>query len=267
MVQLETAGCNIMRLSGLILAVVLACGLAPQASGQLKFVSKEKLKSVNAPTLSRDSASLNFETRHIVAEPMTEDDAPRSYIFEFTNVGRGKLEIKRLVSTCSCVQAVCLNREVAPGEKAEIKVTYNPKGHPGKFERKIFVYTQDGDTPSAVLRLSVDVENSLDIAGQYPVSMGKIRLRRTAVRFKEGQDAVEKLRFVNVSGRVLRFDCDRAFLPECIKFYAPPTRPLEEAEMVVRYDSTKPGAREKLTIFLNELGLPPSQSSLTVYFD
>ena len=249
------------------MAVVLALGVMPQASAQLKFVSKEKLKSVNTPTLSKDSAALNFVTTHIVAEPMNEDDAPKTYTFEFTNVGRGKLEIKRLVSTCSCVQAICLNREVSPGEKAEIKVIYNPKGHPGKFERKIFVYTQDGDVPAAVLRLSVDVENSLDLSGQYPISMGKIRLRRTAVRFKEGQDAVEKLRFVNVSGRVLRFDCDRAFLPDCIKFYAPPTRPLEEAEMVVRYDSTQPGAREKLTIFLNDLGLPPSQSSLTVYFD
>ena len=265
--QLETAGCKIMRLSGIILAVVLAFGIMPQASAQLKLVSPEKLKSVNSPQLSRDSASLNFVTRHIVAERMSEDDAPKIYTFDFTNVGRSKIEIKRLVSTCSCAQAICLKRAIAPGEKTSIQVTYNPKGHPGKFERKIFVYTQDGDDPAAVLKLSVDVENNLDVSGQYPISMGKIRLRRTAVRFKEGQDAVEKLRFVNVSGRVLRFDCDRAFLPECIKFYAPPTRPLEEAEMVVRYDSTKPGAREKLTIFLNELGLPPSQSSLTVYFD
>lgn len=265
--QQVTAGCSIMRLSRLILAVVLALGVVPEAGAQLKMVSKEKLQSVNSPRLSSDSASLNFVTRHIVAERMCENDAPVTFTFEFTNMGRGRVEIKRLVSTCSCVQAICLNRQVASGEKSEIKVTYNPKGHPGKFERKIFVYTQEGDAPAAVLRLSVDVESNLDISGQYPVSMGKIRLRRTSVRFKEGQDAVEKLRFVNVSGRVLRFDCDRAFLPDCIKFYAPPTRPLEEAEMVVRYDSTKPGAREKLMIFLNDLGLPPSQSSLTVYFE
>ena len=97
--------------------------------------------------------------------------------------------------------------------------------------------------------------------------MGKIRLRRTAVRFTKGKDAVEKIRFINVSGRVLRFDCDKTFLPECIAFYAPPTRPLEEGELVIRYDSTKPEAREKFKIFLNDLGLPPSQSSLTVYFE
>jgi hypothetical protein len=42
---------------------------------------------------------------------------------------------------------------------------------------------------------------------------------------------------------------------------------MEEGEMVIRYDSGKSGAREKVTIFLNGLGLPPSQSSLTVFFE
>ena len=247
--------------------LVLAFGIIPEAGAQLKLVSKEKLKSVNSPQLTKDSASLDFVTRHIVAEPMAEDDAPKTFTFEFTNVGRGKLEIKRVVSTCSCAQAIATKRFVASGEKGTITVTYNPKGHPGKFERKIFVYTQDGDMPAAVLKLSVDVENSMDISGQYPISMGKIRLKRTVARFKEGSDEAVKLKFINVSGRVLRFDCDRAFLPECLKFYAPPTRPLEEAEMVIRYDSTQPGAKEKLTIFLNDLGVPPSQSSLTVHIE
>ncbi len=233
----------------------------------MKLVSKDKLQSVNSPKLSKDSASLGFVTKHIVAEPMTEDEAPKTFTFEFINKGRGKLEIKRVVSTCSCAQAVCPTKALSPGERSAVTVIYNPKGHPGKFERKIFVYTQDGDVPAAVLRLSVNVENGMDLSGLYPVSMGKIRLRRTGVKFTEGKDAVEKIRFVNVSGRVLRFDCDRTFLPECISFYAPPTRPLEEGEMVIRYDSSKPGTREKLSVFLNDLGVPPSQSSLTLYFE
>ena len=256
-----------MKKIGIILAVVLALGTLPEAGAQLKLVSQEKLNSVNSPQLSKDSSALNFFTRHIVAEPMSEDDAPKTFVYEFTNIGRSKIEIKRLVSTCSCAQAICTKQVVAPGEKAAVRVTYNPKGHPGKFERKVFVYTQDGDSPAAVLKLSVDVESNMDISGQYAISMGKIRLRRTAVRFTKGQDAIEKIRFVNVSGRVLRFDCDRAFLPGCIRFYAPPTRPLEEGEIEIRYDSSKPVTKEKYTIFLHDLGLPPSQSSLTVYFE
>lgn len=256
-----------MRILRIILAVVLAFGFMPEAGAQLKLVSKEKLKSVNSPKLSKDSASLDFVTRHIVAETMREDDAPVRFSYEFRNAGRTKLEIKRLVSTCSCAQAICTRKVIAPGEKAEIIVTYNPKGHPGRFERKVFVYTMDGDTPAAVLKLSVSVEHSLDIADQYPISMGKIRLKTTAVRFKEGEETVLKIKFINVSGKPLRFDCDRAFLPECLGFYAPPTRPLEEAEMSIGYHPSRGGAKEKMTVFLNDLGVPPSQSSLTVYID
>ena len=249
------------------MAVGLALCLIPEAGAQLKLVSKERLKSVNQPELSCDSASLAFVTRHIVAEPMSEDEAPRIYSFEFTNVGFSKIEIKRLVSTCTCVQAMCVDREIAPGQKAEISVTYNPKGHPGKFERKVFVYTQEGNAPAAVLRITVDVQNSNDVSELYPIAMGKIRLRRRSVSFQKGCDAVEKIRFVNVSGKNLQFDCDNHFLPECIDFFAPSTQPNEEAEIELRYDSTKSGARDKITVFLNNLGLPPSQSSLTVYFE
>lgn len=256
-----------MRTLGFILAVLFTFGFIPEVRAQLKLVPKDKLQKVNSPELSCDSSSLCFVTKHIVADQMSEDEAPKTFTFEFTNVGTSTIEVKHLVSTCSCVQAICADREVVPGASSEISLIYNPKGHPGKFERKVFVYTQDGDAPAAVLRLSVDVENNSEISDLYPISMGKIRLRRRVVRFQVGSDALEKIRFINVSGKNLHFDCDRIFLPECLEFEAPSTRHLEEAEIMIRYDSTKPGARDKVVIFLNGLGLPPSQASLTVCFE
>ena len=117
-----------MRISRIISVVVLALGMLPEAGAQLKLVAKEKLQSVNSPKLSKDSASLGFVTKHIVADPMTEDDAPKTFVFEFVNSGRTRLEIKRVVSTCSCAQAVCPTKALAPGEKSAVTVTYNPKG-------------------------------------------------------------------------------------------------------------------------------------------
>ena len=82
-----------MRVSRIILAAVLALGIFAEAGAQLKLVSKGKLQSVNSPKLSKDSASLGFVTKHIIAEPMSEDDVPKTFTFEFVNQGRGKLEI------------------------------------------------------------------------------------------------------------------------------------------------------------------------------
>ena len=239
---------------------------AMTADAQLRMVSREKLKEVANPALSADSASLSFEQKHIIAEPMNEDDAPTSFTYRFTNVGKEAVTIKRLVSTCSCASAVCPIKEVAPGASAEISVTYNPKGHPGKFERKIFVYTQDGNSPAVVLRLSVEVATGADFSQEWPVQMGSIRLRRSEVAFSAGAKGVEQLRFINLSGRPLTLQCEESFLPECLSFRTEPAVVEDGAEgvIVISYDPSLPDARESMNVILKGLGLPPTKSSITV---
>ncbi len=218
------------------------------------------------PRHSADSAYMAFDTRHIVAEPMNEDDAPRTFVYRFTNVGTKTLQMKRLVSSCSCAAAVCTIKEVAPGASAEISVRYNPAGHPGRFERKVFVYTQDGNDPSAVLKLSVDVSAGADLSGEWPVQMGSVRLRRSEVTFKAGEKAVETLRFINAGDRSVALDVDRDFLPAClsVSFDQDPVEPGEEGLIRIAFDPAMSGARETMKVILKGLDLPPSRSTITV---
>ena len=239
---------------------------AMTADAQLRMVSREKLQEVANPALSADSASLSFEQKHIIAEPMNEDDAPKTFVYRFTNIGKETVTIKRLVSTCSCASAVCPVKEVAPGASAEISVTYNPKGHPGKFERKIFVYTQDGNSPAVVLRLSVEVATGADLSQEWPVQMGSIRLRRSEVAFSAGAKGVEQLRFINLLGRPLVLQCEENFLPECLSFRIEQEVVEDGAEgvIVISYDPSLPGVRDSMNVILKGLGLPPTKSSITV---
>jgi hypothetical protein len=255
-----------MKLFRFILVCIAVMAEAMTAAAQLRMVSKEKLEQVSDPRHSADSAFLAFDTRHIIAGPMSEDDAPKTFVYRFTNVGESALQIKRLVSSCSCAAAVCTVREVAPGASAEISVRYNPAGHPGKFERKVFVYTRDGNEPSAVLKLSVDVSAGADLAGEWPVQMGIIRLRRSEVTFKAGEKAVETLRFINVGDRPLTLDVDRNFLPAClsVSFDQEPVEPGEKGLIRIAFDPATSVARETMKVILKGLGLPPSRSTLTV---
>ena len=239
---------------------------AMTADAQLRMVSREKLQEVANPALSADSASLSFEQKHIIAEPMNEDEVPKTFVYRFTNIGKETVAIKRLVSTCSCASAVCSVMEVAPGASAEISVRYNPKGHPGKFERKIFVYTQDGNAPAAVLKLSVEVATGADLSQEWPVQMGSIRLRRSEVAFSAGAKGVEQLRFINLSGRPLTLQCEESFLPECLSLRTEPEVVEDGAEgvIVISYAPSLPGARESVNLILKGLGLPPTKSSITV---
>lgn len=255
-----------MALIRLIMICAAVMVSAMTADAQLRMVSREKLQEVANPALSADSASLSFEQKHIIAEPMNEDDAPKTFVYRFTNIGKETLAIKRLVSTCSCASAVCSVKEVAPGASAEISVTYNPKGHPGKFERKIFVYTQDGNSPAVVLRLSVEVTTGADLSQEWPVQMGSIRLRRSEVAFSAGAKGVEQLRFINLSGRPLALQCEENFLPECLSFRIEREVVEDGAEgvIVISYDLSLPGVRDSMNVILKGLGLPPTKSSITV---
>ena len=238
---------------------------AMSASAQMRIIPREKVEEVSNPRLSADSASLAFETMHIVAEPMTEDDAPKTFIYRFENVGDKEVKIVRLVSTCSCAQATCMVKSVAAGNSAEISVKYYPKGHPGRFERKVFVYTQEGgNDPAAVLRLSVNVASGADHSTEWPIQMGGIRLRRSELSFLHGQKAVETISFINLTGKTFRLECDEMFLPECFSFSSESVADGEEGVMTITYDPTKPGVRENVKLILKGLGLPPSRSSITI---
>lgn len=255
-----------MKFGRRILAVSIILLAGTPVFSQLRILPREKIESVANPRLSRDSAALSFDTRHIVAEPMNEDDAPRTFVYRFTNAGKEHLVIKRLVSSCSCAAAVAVKTEIGPGESSQIRVTYNPKGHPGRFERKVFVYTEGEDDPAAILRLSVDVSNGADMSREWPVQMGPVRLRRQEVTFAEGVKAIEKMRFVNLSGKPLTLSCEEAFLPECLSFRTDPVTVAdgEEGQIVISYDPSASGSRETMKVILKGLGLPPSKATISV---
>lgn len=253
---------NVFRL----IAVVFALAAVTAANAQMRIIPREQVEEAANPKHSSDSASLQFDSRHIVAEPMNEDDAPKSFSFSFRNVGDDTLRIVRLVTTCSCVTASCDAESIAPGAEAEIVAKYNPKGHPGRFDRKIFVYTRSGDAPAAMLTLSVQVENGKDLSGIWPVQIGGIRMRTSEVAFVKGRKAVERLSFINLTGRPLALGCEEAFLPDHISFRTEPevVAEGEEGEMVITYEPSSAEERNIVKIMLKGLGLPPSRSSITV---
>ena len=148
------------------ICIFICAALPLAASAQMKMVSKEKLESVSNPALSEDSAAFSFDARHIKAEPMNEDDTPVVFRYRFRNVSDKTLKIGRIASTCSCASASCPVSAVAPGESSEILVRYDPKGHPGRFERRIFVYTDNDSEPAAVPEQLREAERVGAAAGQ-----------------------------------------------------------------------------------------------------
>lgn len=145
-----------MHLPRIILVIAL-CLAGPLASAQLKVLPKERLDSVANPPLAPNAAYVIFDKVTIDAGTMVEEAAPKTFEYVFVNKGKTPVIISRLVSTCSCTAASYDRRTVGPGEKGKISLRYDPRGHVGRFERRVFVYTDEEGQPVAVLRLKVNV--------------------------------------------------------------------------------------------------------------
>lgn len=238
-------------------------------SAQLKILPRDVVENVSQPRLSPDSSAFSFDEEIIVAGRMNEDDDPYVFTYTFTNVSDRAIRIDRLVTTCSCLSALCDRMTLKPGEGGRVTARYNPKGHPGRFERRIFVYTEGEKDPAAVLRLHVDVENGADITDDWPVRMGYIRLRRSEMRINKGERSAERFRFINLSQKPLKLQCETAFMPGYLSFRVEPSivEPGMEGEIILSYDPSVGGERRQSKVILKDLGVPPSQSSITVILE
>ena len=106
----------------ILMAAMLVCGMTTtmaQKQAEIKF----------------DKLTHNFGT-------FSERNPVVNCVFTFTNVGETPLVINQAVASCGCTVPEYTKEAVKPGEKGEIKVTYNGTGKfPGHFKKSITVRT------------------------------------------------------------------------------------------------------------------------------
>ena len=95
------------------------------------------------PALAKETtqAKITFAENSHNFGIVKEDGGPVSYEFQFLNDGTGNLIIYEATAQCGCTKPEYPKSPVAPGKKGKIKVTYNPIGRPGPFEKTVTVKT------------------------------------------------------------------------------------------------------------------------------
>lgn len=78
------------------------------------------------------------ETMHDFGN-VKENGGPVSVEFPFTNTGTSNLVVYDATAECGCTTPEYPKAPIAPGKADKIKVTYNPLGRPGAFEKVITV--------------------------------------------------------------------------------------------------------------------------------
>ena len=107
---------------------------------------------VRQARISFDATTFNFGT--------FPESKLQTHVFTFKNTGTAPLIVNQAVASCGCTVATYTKKPVAPGEKGEVKVTYNGKGKfEGHFKKSITVRTNG--TPELV-RLYIEGNMTTD---------------------------------------------------------------------------------------------------------
>lgn len=81
-------------------------------------------------------------------------------VFTYTNVGELPLVINQAVASCGCTVPEYTKTPVQPGQKGQIKITYNGTGKfPGSFKKSITVRT-NGAVEMTRLYVTGDMEEA-----------------------------------------------------------------------------------------------------------
>ena len=227
------------------------------------------IDSLLHPEISEAGAAMSFERTVIDAGEMPEDTVPPEYMFRWENTGKEPVTVLKVSTTCSCAVPSLEKKSVMPGEKSSLKITYHPKGHPGNFDRKIFLYTdKSGSKPAAVLGLKGKVIPKLKPLWAFSYQMGELYLKRKTVKFDAGSKGEERILCLNAGGSPVSWGVETNLLPPYMKVrFEPEVIPAGGyGDIVISYDPEGAPARmlKNIPVILTGINVPPSQRTVTV---
>jgi hypothetical protein len=104
-----------------------------------------------APQVAVSPSSYDFG--RVGPEPVTT-------VLDIRNEGDGPLQIESVTTSCGCTTAQVGRQTVAPGEVADLTVTFDPQAHAGvvgRFVRFVYLRTNDPARPEVEIQINAEV--------------------------------------------------------------------------------------------------------------
>lgn len=119
------------------------------ASIEENFSALNEVQRANAPKI--DMAIQNFEFGEVVEGDLIEKD------FEFTNVGKSDLIIRKIKASCGCTTVEPADKIIRPGKSSSVKASVKTNGFSGRIAKTVTIITNDPLNPSVVIRFTATV--------------------------------------------------------------------------------------------------------------
>ncbi|MDP8219355.1 MAG: DUF1573 domain-containing protein [Candidatus Theseobacter exili] len=76
------------------------------------------------------------------------------HVFHFENIGSGILRVRKVRSSCGCTAALATKKELDPGEKGDINVTFSTGSMEGHKSKTVFLHTNDPGHPVTEFKIT-----------------------------------------------------------------------------------------------------------------
>ena len=189
----------------------------------------------------QQGASLSFaETKYDFGE-IREDGGKVSHNFNFTNTGSEPIIIQNVKASCGCTTPEYPREPIMPGQKAHIKVIYNPMNRPSKFNKSITVTPNKGNP--IVLWIKGDViPRTKTVEDHYPMLIGNVRLKTNNIAFariKNTDVKKQKVEIVNVADKAIKLGVNSVPSHISIRINPEEVKPKGKATLEITYDADK----------------------------
>ncbi len=114
------------------------------------FPVMTKTDSLKAPRINFDKSTHNFGT-------IRQGDIV-STNFEMSNTGKSDLIIYKTKASCGCTASELEKSVLKPGEKTNLKVTFNSAGKSGEDSKSVSIYTNDPTYSEAMVVIKSDIQ-------------------------------------------------------------------------------------------------------------
>ena len=188
---------------------------------------------------SQGSAKIASEQLVFNFGTIAESDGMASHVFKVKNEGDAPLVITRITVSCGCTRPEWSKEPIAPGQTADVKITYNPKGRPGPFYKTISIYS-NGKKGSFNLAIKGNVTpKPAEPVFTYPYAIGKLKLHTknilySSIRLDEALG--QKINLLNESDQEIKIRLGKT--PHYLNAQA--------TDLVL-----KPGAKSTITLLLH----------------
>ncbi len=142
----------------------------------MKRLSLSILASIMLSTIVWAQPAISFKEMDHDFGSFPENGGKVTHNFTFVNTGDQPLVLSNVRSTCGCTVPQYTKEPIIPGDSGTIKVTYNPQGRPGKFNKPIYVNT-NVSTERITLRIKGIVTKDEEPKAINPYKIGDLSLR------------------------------------------------------------------------------------------